>query len=285
MAEALPIDPHGDGRLATLLARERAAGQFGVISRRQLQGLGISPSRAESWLRRGLLHPLYPGVYAWGRTDRSTEGELAAALVYAGPGACLTSLTALWWQELLGRRPESLHVAAPGRARSRSGITISHPRKISRSLHRGIPVAPLAHSLTLAAQILRRDSLRLVLARAEFNGVLELRDLEASLGQGRAGVAAVRAALATHLPQLALCANGLERGYVLLCERARLPLPEPNARIGRYRPDMLWREPRLIVELDGDRAHTTPAQLAADAARQNTLEASASAWSALAGVR
>ena len=103
--------------------------------------------------------------------------------------------------------------------------------------------------------------------------MLSLRDLEAGLGQGRPGVAAVRAALETHLPQLARCANGLERRYVLLCEAAGLPLPEPNARIGSYRPDMLWPELRLIVELDGSRAHSTPAQLAADAARQAALEA------------
>jgi very-short-patch-repair endonuclease len=76
-----------------------------------------------------------------------------------------------------------------------------------------------------------------------------------------------------HLPALARCANGLERDFVLLCERYGLPIPEPNERIGRYRPDMLWRGSRLIVELDGRRAHSTPAQLAADARRQSELEA------------
>ena len=60
---------------------------------------------------------------------------------------------------------------------------------------------------------------------------------------------------------------------MLLCEHFRLPLPEPNPRIGRYRPDMLWREPMLVVELDGGAAHSTPAQLAADRRRQAVLEA------------
>jgi very-short-patch-repair endonuclease len=35
---------------------------------------------------------------------------------------------------------------------------------------------------------------------------------------------------------------------------------------------MLWRDAGLIVELDGEAAHTTPAQLAADARRQGWLE-------------
>ena len=76
-----------------------------------------------------------------------------------------------------------------------------------------------------------------------------------------------------HLPQLAACANRFERQFVLLCERYGIDIPEPNARIGRYRPDMLWRSQRLIVELDGREAHHTEAQLRADAARQAHLEA------------
>jgi very-short-patch-repair endonuclease len=36
---------------------------------------------------------------------------------------------------------------------------------------------------------------------------------------------------------------------------------------------MLWRKERLIVELDGAQAHSTAAQLAADARRQRDLEA------------
>ena len=35
---------------------------------------------------------------------------------------------------------------------------------------------------------------------------------------------------------------------------------------------MLWEDRRLIVELDGPRAHSTPAQLASDAKRQEWLE-------------
>lgn len=35
-------------------------------------------------------------------------------------------------------------------------------------------------------------------------------------------------------------------------------------RLGRFKPDMLWRDLRLIVELDGRDAHTKPAQVARD---------------------
>ncbi len=73
--------------------------------------------------------------------------------------------------------------------------------------------------------------------------------------------------MGAHLPQLAKCVNGREREFVLLCEARGIPIPEPNEPIGRFRPDMLWEDRRLIVELDGPRAHSTPAQLASDAKR------------------
>ena len=144
--------------------------------------------------------------------------------------------------------------------------------EIEQRLHRGVPIVPLPQALLAAARHLSHESLRLVLARAEFRRLLSLQRLEEVLRGGNAGARAVRAALNAHLPELARCANGLEREFVLLCERYRLPIPEPNPRIGRYRPDMLWREAKLIAELDGTAAHSTAAQLGADLRRQEDLE-------------
>ena len=142
---------------------------------------------------------------------------------------------------------------------------------MTRQWHRGLPVVPLPQALLAAATDLSHDSLRLVLARAEFHHLLHLSSLHAALGSGRPGSTALRAAMAAHLPQLAACESPLEIDFVLLCERFGVPLPEPNVRIGRWRPDMLWREARLVVELDGEGAHHTAAQLAADERRAAEL--------------
>lgn len=133
-------------------------------------------------------------------------------------------------------------------------------------------MVPLPEALLAATAHLGHDSLRLVLARAEFRKLLSLPEVEGALGTGRDGSRALRAALDAHLPELARCTKQLERDFVLLCERYRLPLPEPNPRVGRYRPDMLWRKAMLIVELDGKDAHSTAAQLGADRRRQAVLE-------------
>ncbi len=272
MKGPLPFTDHSGQQTATKRAGELASRQFWAIARRQLLALGFSEAKIRSWLRSGRLHRSHPGVYAWGRAGLSTEGELAAALLYTGPGAALAGLTCLWWRGMLNRRPVRIHIDAPGRTRCRAGIHIRHPRRVGRTWHCGLPVALLPEAILIAAPSLSRNALRLVLARAEFDGSLDLTSLHNRLGPGRTGAAAVRAAMDAHLPQLAACANERERDFVLLCERHGLPIPEPNTRIGRYRPDMLWPDRRLIVEIDGKRAHSTPAQLAADARRQAHLE-------------
>jgi hypothetical protein len=151
-------------------------------------------------------------------------------------------------------------------------VRILHLPDLTRRWHRRLPIVPLPEALLAAAPLLSRNALRLVLARAEYERLLDRSALEAVLRAGRPGTPALRAAVDAHLPALAGCANERERDFVLLCERERLPIPAPNARIGRHRPDMLWREQRLIVEIDGRGAHSTPAQLGADARRQAELE-------------
>ncbi len=45
--------------------------------------------------------------------------------------------------------------------------------------------------------------------------------------------------------------SDLERDFLALCRRYRLPKPEVNVRVGPYLADFLWRDRRVIVETDG----------------------------------
>ena len=260
------------GLRAVIRATERATQQFGAIARWQLLSCGFTASRIERWVAAGRLHLRYPGVYAWGRADLGEEGELAAALLFAGRGSALSGISCLWWLGYLHRQPVPLHIDAPGRRRSIRGLHIHHPATVERVWHRDLPIVPLHTALLAATTHLEHNSIRLVLARAEFDRNLSLSSLQSHLGKGIAGSVALRRAMDSHLPQLAKCANRWERAFVLLCEARGIPIPEPNERIGRFRPDMLWEDRRLIVELDGPRAHSTAAQLINDDERQRWLE-------------
>ena len=58
-----------------------------------------------------------------------------------------------------------------------------------------------------------------------------------------------------------------------LIRAAELPPPEVNARVGGFEVDFLWREQRLVVEVDGFRYHSSRAAFERDRRRDAALAA------------
>jgi very-short-patch-repair endonuclease len=44
--------------------------------------------------------------------------------------------------------------------------------------------------------------------------------------------------------------SDLERDFLRLCRRYRIPAPQVNVKVGRWTVDFLWREPGIAVETD-----------------------------------
>jgi hypothetical protein len=69
----------------------------------------------------------------------------------------------------------------------------------------------------------------------------------------------------------------LEEGFLALCRRAGLPLPEVQQWLilpdggPPIRADFLWREQRLVVEVDGMKYHGTQQATKHDARRDQRL--------------
>jgi Transcriptional regulator, AbiEi antitoxin len=110
--------------------------QHGRVSWAQLTTLKISKAGVNRWVREGYLHRLHPGVYAVGHCAWTPEGDLAAALLYAGAGAALGGATALWWLALIDRQPPMIEVSTPNRRGSRPGLKIHDRRDPNRTWHR-----------------------------------------------------------------------------------------------------------------------------------------------------
>ncbi|MGH2937626.1 MAG: type IV toxin-antitoxin system AbiEi family antitoxin domain-containing protein [Solirubrobacterales bacterium] len=72
--------------------------QHGVVTRKQLVELGMSPRTIRARLETGRLHRLWPGIYAVGRPDIDRLGRLKAATLACGPDARLSHRSAaeLW---------------------------------------------------------------------------------------------------------------------------------------------------------------------------------------------
>src|SRR6202035_2381796 len=108
----------------------RLAGrQFGRVSFGQMLELGVDKHTVHDWCEQGYLYRLHPWVYAVGHRAKTVEADLAAALLYAGPGAMLSHATAAWWVGLALTKPYMIDVSTPRRPRSipESGFTHGAP--------------------------------------------------------------------------------------------------------------------------------------------------------------
>lgn len=252
----------------------RLAGrQFGRVSFAQMLQRGVDKHTVCDWCDQGYLYRVLPGVYAVGHRAKTVEADLAAALLYAGPGAMLSHASAAWWVGLALSKPYMVDVSTPRRCRSIAGIRVHPRRPLERDWHRNLPVTEFPQILLDYASVAPITKVRLALARADFDGELNLEAIDGALQSGRPGSAKLRKALKRHQPMLARARSGLEIQLFELCESAGLLLPELNARVAGWDVDALWAEQRIAVELDGPDNHRSPAQLRRDRRKEFTLRA------------
>lgn len=250
-----------------------AGRQWGRVSAAQIAALGGDRRVVADWKRQGYLHRVLPRVYAVGHSAPSYEADLAAALLYAGPGAALSHATAAHWLGLLDKPPRKIHVSTPRRCRSARGVSVHCRRSQARIWRRGLPVTPVPQILLDVAATEPRRRLRMTLANADYHDLLELGAIEAALGRGRHGSAQLREALAQHQPRLARTKSGLEVAFLELCEFAGIPLPETNEWVAGWEVDALFRTQHIAVELDGCGNHRSPAQIKRDRRKDLALRA------------
>jgi uncharacterized protein DUF559 len=250
-----------------------AGGQWGVIGAEQLRACGINRATASRWRTGGKLHLIHPGVYALGHPWIPIEGQMVAALLAVGPEAVLSHSTAAWWWGLVDRQPDLIEVSIPHRLKYRGAIRVHRARHMERTRHRRFPITPVARTLVDYASHSSLNEVRRALAEADYKHLLNLEDVEAVLTRGRPGAARLRKARESHQPRLAHTRSGPERRFLALCERADLPLPEVNARIGRMTVDALWRPERLVVEVDTFATHGSAARMERDRRRDLQLRA------------
>jgi very-short-patch-repair endonuclease len=250
-----------------------AATQFGRVRRDQIRGCGVSDRTIGRWRSVGYLHKVLPRVYAVGHPGASTEADLAAAVLYAGPEAMLSHGTAVWWLELLRYPPDEIHVSTPRTVKSIDEFVVHPRRRLTRVMHRGLPTTTVSQALLDFAATDQPDLLRLALANADYRDLLDIAQLQRLTGRGIAGTVALNEALRIHLPRLAHTRSELEQLLVKLCQTHRLPLPECNVYVHGWLVDAYWPEQRLVVEVDGYRGHRTPAQLERDHRRDFELRA------------
>jgi very-short-patch-repair endonuclease len=229
-----------------------AASQHGVVTAEQLAEVGLGRSAISERTRRGRLHRLHRGVYAVGHRAPTHHGRWTAAVLACGEGAVLShhSAAALW--ELLRPIDGPIHVSVPtttGR-KSQRGIRLHRCPSLADPLsspssnwqgggrgqgivtrrHR-IPVTSIQRTIDDLEGAVAPYLLRRARRQAELKGI-HLQGVERKRQR-----------------------SDLEEDFLALFPAHRFPPPETNVKLGRWEVDFLWRDQRLVVEVDSFAYH------------------------------
>jgi uncharacterized protein DUF559 len=251
-----------------------AARQHGRVTDAQLRELGVVGHVVRHWRQTSYLHRTLPRVFAVGSVDRTYESDLFEAILYAGPGAMLSHLSAAHWLGLIDYPPPAIHVSTPRRVRSVPGVVVHGRRRLVRASHRGIPVTTTPQTMLDVAAARRRDPVlvRKGLARLDYRRQLDLAALQSIRKRGRPGSAHLGWAIVDHDPRFAHTLSPNEDDWIVFCEQTETPKPDAiNERVEGILSDVVYRDARVIVELDGGDNHHSPAQIRRDRANDRLL--------------
>ncbi len=260
-----------------LIAR-LAATQEGYVSHAQLLALGLTREAIRHRAARGRLIRVHRGVYAVGFVNRGFAGKAHAAQLATGRTALVSHWPAAVTWHMLPPKDGPIHLTRMSRnARSRPGIVV-HAAKLppeDRAVRRGLAVTSPARTLLDLAETEDEKTLERAFGQAEIDRLITVELLESALSRwtGRRGVPVLRDLLDDGSAGLGGTRSWLETRFVPLVRKSGLPLPELNVFMHGVQVDALWRQQRVVVELDSRRFHHTSTRFEADRARDAQLAA------------
>jgi very-short-patch-repair endonuclease len=266
--------------------REIAEAQHAVIGRWQLRAAGMSRAVAARAVEAGELEPFSRRVLRLVGSPRTDHQRLMAAVLDAGPGAVASHASAAWLLGLPGFGLRPLEVSRPRTGpRWPSSLAVVHHPRLLPAAHvtcvRSIPVTTAERTLCDLAwsfhprRVERAVDTALASRKADLARLwLVHGDLAA---RGRPGRAAMAAILEVRPPGYIAPESDLEDLFlrVLRTHGVREPARQVDLGAGEWigRVDFLYREARLVIELDGRLGHSSLLDRQHDAERDEALRA------------
>jgi very-short-patch-repair endonuclease len=250
-----------------------ADAQHGVVARAQLVEAGLTRREIGEWVAAGRLHRMHRGVYAVGHKHLRVQGRWLAAVLACGKGAVLSHQTAASLWDLRRVGSGAIHVTVPGDAgrKRQAGIRLHRSTTLTQrdvTTKEGIPVTTIERTIIDLARTMRPDKLEEIVDNAGKRGIVDFADLR------QANPASLQAVLRAYDP--APTRSELERRFLNICKRHGIERAEVNQIVEGYLVDFVWRDRRLIVEVDGYDYHRAPSKFETD--REHDAELGAKNW-------
>jgi very-short-patch-repair endonuclease len=260
------------------ILREFGASQHGVVARAQLLAQGLRPSAIDRMLRSGRLETLHRGVYRIGPRPAPRSAEMAA-LLRCGAGSRLSHASAACLHGLVAgsaRRP--VEVTVPRERRPRAAgvilhrVTDPHPEEVT--VVDGIAVTTPARTLLDIGATMTERQVEQALATALRLGLVTLARMRRLIDRQprHPGAPMLRRLLALEGGP-AFTRSEAEEKLLRIIRLAGLPQPELNVAVLGHEVDFLWRDARVVAEVDGYASHGSRRPFTADRRRDAALTA------------
>lgn len=271
----MPVRGIRGQRIATV-----ATAQRGMVAHWQLLEIGISSSSISRMLAAGSLHRVHRGVYAVGHVAEATLAPETAALLACGEGAALSHRTAAaLWGMLPPINPDApVDVTLlQGRWGRRPGIRFHRTRQLDppdvRTLDR-LPVTSPARTLIDIATGLSDRELERALDEGFVRRIVRTGEIEQTIARNRTRPGARRLqTLLGRRGSTTITRSEAEERFLALIRAAEVARPRINVRLDGYEVDFLWRERRLVVEVDGYTYHSSRSAFERDRRKDAVLRA------------
>jgi len=243
-----------------------ARAQHGVLTRRDLEGLGFTGEGIDHRVESGRLHLISRGVYAVGRPELTPHGRWIAAVLVCGDGAALSHRSAAQLWGIGYEEGKRIDVSIRRRsALRRPGIKVRARPSLGASsfvVRFGIPVTHPVQTLIDLATELKLLRLERAVNEADKLDLVDPETLRRALDGyvGIPGVRTLRTMLDRHTFRLS--DSDLEVYFRPLALAGGFPLPLTKHWVLGYETDFWFPDHGLVVETDGLRYHRTPSQQA-----------------------
>lgn len=255
-----------------------AATQRGLITRPQLYALGLNLDQVQYRVRRGRLHRLYRDVFAVGHRGLEADALRLAGVLACGEGAVLSHHAAAAEFGIRPRRGGLIDVTVPTR-NGRDAPDHVRLHRVERlpadeAVVRGVlRLTSSARTFIDCAATLHDREVARMLDAAWARHLINWGAIERAMQAPRAGVARLRRVINTHTPGEDTTRTLAEERLRRLVLASPLPRPQLNVPAGPWELDLLWREHRLVVEVDSSAYHDSPWAKARDVRKDSWLAA------------
>jgi very-short-patch-repair endonuclease len=256
--------------------------QHGVIHRRQALSLGLTRGAIQERLARGEWEAVLPATYRLVGCPRTWHQLVMAACLWAGPGAVASHRSAAAIYDLPGFKPGIVEITTSRRI-SAPGVIVHRCRvnaRIDTTVRDGIPVMAPHRTIIDLCAVSAPERVESALDAVLVRGLGEVgfmwRQLNRLGSVGRRGVRQLRAMLSERSERLHHTGSDSETALHQLLKRAGIEGWRPQVEIVdqefRARPDVVFPEVGLIVEVDSWTWHADKQSRSKDVRRQNHLE-------------